>query len=220
WLWRRFHFSFAVFSALRFVLAGGLLLVPTALMGATLPALADYLAGVRSRRLAPEWLYTVNLVGAALGVVAAGFVLMPAVGVAGAWGSRRGRHVTDVRPELGKMHLLMAICLLDAVALTDRLPYWYADLWEAWRPAGLAGLVAMNTSAVFALLFLPALFAGTILPLVLVGAVSGDHHRTGPLVGRLYAVNTVGAIVGAVFTGFVAIPRFGSQTTLLAIAVA
>jgi len=307
WLWRRFHFSFAVFSALRFVLAGGLLLVPTALMGATLPALAEYLAGVRGRRLAPEWLYTVNLAGAAFGVVAAGFLLMPAVGVSGtiivaaalnvaigyvvlwlprlppapveaatgtapanpllasaafasgamsfaaqvawtrvlvlvvgsttyafssvllayltalgagsAWASRRGRRIADVRPELGTMHLLMALSLLAAVVATDRLPYWYADLWEAWRPAGLAGLVAMNTSAVLALLFLPALFAGTILPLVLVGAVSADDHRPGPLVGRLYAVNTVGAIAGAVFTGFVAIPRFGSQTTLLAIAV-
>ncbi|TMA37638.1 MAG: hypothetical protein E6J79_09875 [Deltaproteobacteria bacterium] len=308
WLWRRFHFSFAVFSVLRFVLAGGLLLVPTALMGATLPALAEYLAGVRGRQLAPEWLYTVNLVGAALGVIAAGFVLMPTVGVSGtivaaaalnvaigcvvlrlprlpaapaeavtgtaptspalvaaafasgamsfaaqvawtrvlvlvvgsttyafssvllaylaalgagsAWASRRGRRLADVRPELGKMHLLMAVCLLAAVAAADRLPYWYADLWEGWRPAGLAGLVAMNTSAVFALLFLPALFAGTILPLVLVGAVSAERHRTGPVVGRLYAVNTIGAIVGAIFTGFVAIPRFGSQTTLLAIAVA
>ena len=197
---------------------------PTAGSARTSPVLvaAAFASGTMSFAAQVAWTRVLVLVVGSTTYAFSSVLLayLAALGAGSAWASRRGRHVTDVRPELGKMHLLMAICLLDAVALTDRLPYWYADLWEAWRPAGLAGLVAMNTSAVFALLFLPALFAGTILPLVLVGAVSADRNRTGPLVGRLYAVNTVGAIVGAVFTGFVAIPRFGSQTTLLAIALA
>src|SRR5207253_6163632 len=71
WIWREFQFSFAVFSVLRFFLAGALLLPPTIMMGATLPALADYLAGLRGRRIGAEWLYTLNLAGAALGAAAA-----------------------------------------------------------------------------------------------------------------------------------------------------
>src|SRR5262249_25401462 len=65
-LWRRFGFSFAAFTALRFAIAFGLLVGPTVLMGATLPLLADYFAGLRdtARRLTPEWLYTANLAGA------------------------------------------------------------------------------------------------------------------------------------------------------------
>src|SRR5712691_5009486 len=84
WLWRRFHFSFAVFSVLRFVIASAILIAPTMMMGATLPVLADYTAALQGLRLAPEWLYTMNLAGAVLGVAAAGFVLMPRIGV---WGT-------------------------------------------------------------------------------------------------------------------------------------
>ena len=82
-LWRRFHFSFAVFSILRFLVAGGILLPPTVMMGATLPLLADYVAAVRGARVTPAWLYTANLAGAVLGVAAAGFVLMPVLGLRG-----------------------------------------------------------------------------------------------------------------------------------------
>src|SRR5204862_1794308 len=84
-LWRRFGFSFAVFTVLRFAIAFGLLVGPSVLMGATLPLLADYFAGLREegRRLTPAWLYTANLSGAVVGAAAAGFVIMPALGLRG-----------------------------------------------------------------------------------------------------------------------------------------
>lgn len=44
-------------------------------MGATLPVLADYFARLEGRRLAPQWLHTVNLAGAALGVAVGGFAV-------------------------------------------------------------------------------------------------------------------------------------------------
>src|SRR5581483_10271141 len=79
-LWRAWGPSFAAFTALRFAIAGAILLVPTSLMGATLPVLAEALARRDGRRLAPEWLYTANLAGAVLGVAIGGFVLMPVLG--------------------------------------------------------------------------------------------------------------------------------------------
>ena len=309
WMWRQFQFSFAVFSVLRFFLAGGLLLPPTIMMGATLPALADYLSGLRGRRLGAEWLYTLNLAGAAVGAAAAGFVLMPSLGVWGtvvigaslniaigalvlllppladpprvgareaaprpsglflaaafvsgflslatqvawtrvlvlivgsttyafsavllvylvalgvgsAWASRRGAHTADIRPLLGVMQLLMALAMLAAVYAVNKLPFWYVRLLNVWQPASLPSAVALNVSVVFAILFVPVLFAGTVLPLVLVGALPPSRRGTGAIVGTLYGVNTVGAILGAVLGGFVFVPLLGSARTLAGVSVA
>jgi spermidine synthase len=59
------------------------LLVPTTLMGATLPLLARF-AVERDEELGARvgTLYTVNTVGAALGTLGAGFLLLPALGLA------------------------------------------------------------------------------------------------------------------------------------------
>jgi spermidine synthase len=59
------------------------LLVPTALMGATLPLLARF-AVERDEELGARvgTLYTVNTVGAALGTLVAGFLLLPSIGLA------------------------------------------------------------------------------------------------------------------------------------------
>jgi spermidine synthase len=59
------------------------LMVPTALMGATLPLLARY-AVERDEEVGARvgTLYTINTVGAALGTLGAGFLLLPAIGLA------------------------------------------------------------------------------------------------------------------------------------------
>lgn len=75
--------SYDVFSFVQFVLAFVVLLVPTALMGATLPVLVQGL--VRNEKAIPRTvgaLYAVNTFGAVLGVALAGYVLLPA------WGNR------------------------------------------------------------------------------------------------------------------------------------
>jgi spermidine synthase len=309
-LWRRFHLSFAAFSVLRFVIAGALLLPPTVMMGATLPVLADYLAGLRDGRIAPQWLYTVNLAGAVFGVALAGFVLMPAIGMWGTiavgaainiaaglvvlglpeipahaapvraveaplprppllllvaalasgaasiatqvawtrvlvlivgsttyafstvvlvylialavgsvWAARRASTAADVRPLLAGAHLVMAVAMLAAVWAVNRLPYWYLGLFRTWQPESIAGLVGMNMVLVFAILFPTVLFAGTVLPLAMIGALPPQARGTGAVVGSVYAVNTVGAILGAVLAGFVLLPLVGSQAILLGVAL-
>ena len=79
---RVWHGSFYVFSLMRFVLVFGVLLVPTTLMGATLPVLARHFVR-RPGKLGADVgaLYSVNNWGAALGALAAGFVLMELLGV-------------------------------------------------------------------------------------------------------------------------------------------
>jgi spermidine synthase len=69
-------------NLLRIAMALGILFVPTFLMGGTLPVLTRGFVqrlGEYGPRLA--WLYGLNTLGAVLGAVAAGFLLIPALGV-------------------------------------------------------------------------------------------------------------------------------------------
>jgi len=82
WLHQSLSSSFWLFSLARFFLAFGLLCVPTALMGATLPVLSRYL--VQSSATL-GWnvgvLYALNTGGAVLGCFMAGYVLIGSVGL-------------------------------------------------------------------------------------------------------------------------------------------
>ena len=308
-LWRQFHLSFAAFSVIRFLLAGSVLLVPTVLMGATLPVLADHFARLEGRRVSPEALYTLNLVGAVLGVALAGYVLMPAIGVwgtivvgallnigvgvavlvmpattehaqpaapapaeyaapprllvlaaflsgtlslatqvawtrvltlvvgsttyafttvlvvyllalglGGAWATRRGARGAGVGPKLAVAYLTSALGIVTALWAVNRLPFWYLRLYAFWPPAADFGGVARGLVLAAAVLLVPVVAAGTVLPLTLVGAVPRGGTETGAAVGRLYATNTVGAILGALLAGFFLIPVLGTRTTLLGVA--
>ncbi|HEU4713125.1 MAG TPA: fused MFS/spermidine synthase [Pyrinomonadaceae bacterium] len=78
-IWQQFQPGFFTFSLWRFVLSCLMLLVPTTLMGATLPVLSAAL--VRHGSTAVTRLYACNLVGAIVGTLAAGFLLLPVFGV-------------------------------------------------------------------------------------------------------------------------------------------
>lgn len=81
-IWQQFQPGFFTFSLWRFVLSGLVLLLPTTLMGATLPVLAAALVYSSPRHSnSVTRLYACNLAGAILGTLAAGFVLLPVLGV-------------------------------------------------------------------------------------------------------------------------------------------
>ncbi len=80
--WPHFHQGLYGFAFARFALAAIVLLIPTALMGATLPVLAGALAGrAKPRGTSITTLYACNLAGAIAGTIAAGFFLLPYFGV-------------------------------------------------------------------------------------------------------------------------------------------
>jgi spermidine synthase len=72
----------AMLTIFRVVLGAAALLVPTVLMGATLPVLARY-CDLRASPLgiSVAWLYAANTIGAAAGALLAGYVIIPALGV-------------------------------------------------------------------------------------------------------------------------------------------
>ncbi len=79
---RAFQPGPALFGTIQFVLVGGLLLLPTAAMGATLPLLARFATtalGAAGDRIGT--LYAVNTAGAVGGTWLAGFVLLPSLGL-------------------------------------------------------------------------------------------------------------------------------------------
>src|SRR6266540_2822088 len=84
-LWAAFGDRYAVLSVLRFIASAGLLLLPTTLMGATLPFLARHFVTrpweLRRVGLRIGTLYSVNLFGAVAGAFLAGFVFLPSFGI-------------------------------------------------------------------------------------------------------------------------------------------
>lgn len=80
-VWQSLQPGFYGSAATRFVLASLVLIIPTALMGATLPVLVRAVTAPVQRGISVTSLYTVNLVGAIAGTIAAGFFLLPGLGV-------------------------------------------------------------------------------------------------------------------------------------------
>jgi len=81
-IYRQWATSFYVLSLMRFAVVFLFLLVPTTLMGATLPVLAKFFVRSRNELGADVGsLYSVNNWGAVLGVLTTGFVLIETVGV-------------------------------------------------------------------------------------------------------------------------------------------
>ena len=312
-IWQQFRGSFFVFSVLRFVLSSLVLLVPTTLMGATLPVLSAALLrspGVTNSAITR--LYTRNLIGAICGSLLAGFVLLPALGVrwsiyvasiiniligvvaiiadrkasvsapvvssttevevgssatasdkkfwlfcafasgfvtfstqvawnriltmivgsstyafsvtvalfllglaAGAILVARLKFRGGLRRAVVTVQLATVASLVLSLLVVNKIPIVLITAGQRMHINTWGGLLTLQIISVALLVLLPAFLMGMIMPLVLVWA--GDKPSGGSvrLVGRSYAVNTIGAIAGAFGAGFILIPTVGTRTTIL-----
>ena len=311
-IWQNFGGSFLVFSLLRFVLSSLVLLIPTTLMGATLPVLSAAL--LRSEAVANSAitrLYTRNLIGAICGSLLAGFVLLPALGVrssiyiasiinvvigvvaiiadrrlesaspetpapakevesavipidkrfwyfcafasgfvtfstqvawnriltmivgsstyafsvtvalfllglsTGAFLVARLKFKAGLRKAVITVQLLTVASLVLSLLVINKIPILLITAGQRLQINSWSGLLTLQIVCIAFLVLLPAFLMGMIMPLVLVWA--GDRLKGGSvrLVGRAYAVNTVGAIAGAFGAGFILIPMVGTRSTIL-----
>ncbi|HYG79268.1 MAG TPA: fused MFS/spermidine synthase, partial [Pyrinomonadaceae bacterium] len=326
-IWEQFHPGFYAFSLWRFLLSGLVLLVPTTLMGATLPVLsAALLRSPRHKPTAVTRLYTCNLVGAIFGVVLAGFYLLPALGVrltiftaaainllvglaaividrkgeqargeeaeaveeesesddaeppqinpqsairdpqsrrfwllcaavSGfvtistqvAWtrvltmiigsstyafsivvalfllglaigaalvGGKKQR-ATDLRRSIMNVELATALTLVLSIWMANGTPTFLTRLGLELQINSWLGLIGLQVLAAALLILLPAVLMGMVMPLVLVWASGAGGDASVRMVGRSYAVNTLGAIAGAFITGFILIPKVSTRFTIL-----
>lgn len=319
-IWQNFHPSFFVFSLWRFLLSCVMLLVPTTLMGATLPLLTAALgrsAGPRTTSITK--LYTRNLAGAICGCVAAGFLLLPILGVrttiytasliniligvvailgdrrskvtgpkaeptnptpeeteddgslvdrglgstrfwlfaafvsgfvtisiqvawtrilamiigsstyafsivvalfllglsAGAFLIGRREQAAGLRTTLMKVELFTAISLILSLVVVNRIPGLLITTGLRLNIGSWVGLLVLQIFSVTLLVLFPAFLMGTVMPLVLVWTGRHAAGESVKLVGRSYAVNTVGAIAGAFAAGFFLIPKINTRFTIV-----
>ena len=326
-IWQQFHPSFFVFSLWRFLLSCLMLLIPTTLMGATLPILSAALtrsAGVTASSITR--LYTRNLVGAIAGSIAAGFLLLPMLGIRGtiytasliniaigvvaiivdrtkvqvasaevepaisgeplsspslpvdveatvapndfgsvgfwlscafisgfvtisiqvAWtrilsmiigsstyafsivvalfllGLSAGAFLIGRRSLAGKLRativkveLATAVSLIVSIVVVNRIPDILITTGLRLNISSWAGLLTLQIFSVTLLVLLPAFLMGMVMPLVLVWAGSHPGEESVRLVGRSYALNTVGAITGALAAGFFLIPGVSTRFTII-----
>jgi spermidine synthase len=133
-------------------------------------------------------------------------VFLVGLGIGSAVGSALNRR--NPRVVLGLSQLLLAGAIFwSAYALSDSLPYWPVNPflttspWFNFQIDMVRCLWAVLPAAVF---------WGASFPLAL-AAAAGPGQDPGRLVGRTYAANTIGAIVGAIGFSIVLIPWIGSQ---------
>ncbi len=127
--------------------------------------------------------------------------------------------VPGVRP---MRWLAAALALAGITALATNhtfrfMPYWYVDLYAMLD--GHEDLVLVGQWLLACVVMTPTTFCiGLTFPFA--AAVVADRaDAVGSDVSRLYALNTMGAVVGALAGGFILLPRLGIQETLLAAVV-
>ncbi len=121
-----------------------------------------------------------------------------------------GRMATGLKRPLAAFGVVEALVGVTALAT----PAVLAALTRVWvsihplLPESVAVVTAMRFIVAFLVLIVPTSLMGATLPLVIKSAI-GHDERIGGRIGWLYAVNTTGAIVGAIGAGFYLIAEVG-----------
>ena len=133
-------------------------------------------------------------------------VFLAGLGIGSALGSQRVRRGVDPRLALVTCQLLLMVAVAwSAFVLARRLPYWPAQA-AASHPALLFRVDLLRCLVAS----LPAACLwGASFPFALAATVGARDAAT--IVSRVYAANTVGAIVGAIGFSLIVIPLAGSQ---------
>lgn len=160
-----------------------------------------------------------RLLGLALGASTHAYSLMLATFIsgiaAGGWIIARWRRQANTLVAFGLAELALAATLFASIWFYDLLPLWFVQLGNLLargRPGAYTLYELCQALICFAVMFLPALCLGTTLPLasrVATAALS----VTGRSVGKVFAVNTIGTVLGAVLGGLVFLPYFGLAHT-------
>lgn len=167
----------------------------------------------------------VRLLNQALGTTLHSFELMLAsfiLGLAfgGLWISRKSDRLGDTVRYAGLAQVGMGLA-----ALMSALVFANSFVWVGWLtnvlPHDSEGYALFNLgSAAIALLvmFPAAFFAGMTLPLFTMSLLRSGHGEAS--IGKIYAANTAGAILGVLLTVHVLVPAIGLHLSLLLAAAA
>jgi len=111
----------------------------------------------------------------------------------------------------------MATCMLLSVPFYDQLAYLFNDIHlvsgERWWLLSL-----LNWLATFAIMGIPAVFSGALLPAG-VALINPGRQHTGSGVGLVVCYNTLGAVFGSLVAGFVMVPWVGLQNSFMSLII-
>jgi spermidine synthase len=133
----------------------------------------------------------------------------------GAYGIIRKERAQTLRRTIFKVEAATALSLFLSIWIVNKTPGFLVAAGLNLNVATWGRLLALQIVCAGFLILLPAILMGTVMPLVLAWATAGPSAISVRLVGRSYAVNTVGAIAGAFCAGFVLIPKAGTRLTIL-----
>ena len=111
----------------------------------------------------------------------------------------------------GGLQLGIGLSALLVTPFFDRIPELFLRIFQISQSPGFMKVVQFFISALA--MFVPTLFMGATFPCA-IQIVSRAMNRVGRDVGRVYFVNTGGAIAGTMVAGFLLIPVWGLQFTL------
>src|SRR6266568_1901254 len=247
--------------ALRFALAGAVLLIPTTLMGGT-PAgnLAIGIAALRLPVPAPDpgagtdagrkpgdprdpvdspspllrraallllgltafaalldeiaWTRVLVMIvgGSTYAFTLVLLVFLLGIGIGSAVVARRGAIPSETAAAAAGAQALTAAGAGLLFLIFGLLPRYIIAVFQVQSFGATERLLAMGL-AVGAVVLIPAIGMGMTFPL-LTDLVAERQAAGGSEVGRAYAINTAGSIVGAVLTGFVLVVTLGTDLTL------
>ena len=132
----------------------------------------------------------------------------------GSWWIYRWRGLRNPLRAFAWIELALAGTVLASMCFYEYLPYWFvlaAQLF-ARRAEAYPLYEALQAAICFAVMFLPTVCLGMTLPLVSRVATSEAAH-TGRSVGMVFAVNTLGTVLGAGLTGLWLLPVLGLAGT-------
>jgi len=116
----------------------------------------------------------------------------------------------------GAIEILVGLSALASIAALGRL--WAIDLQLMDYVARVrAGFVLLRFLDAGVVLFVPTLLMGAALPIVAVACIRGEAP-VGRRTGLLYALNTVGCVLGSFAGGFILLPALGAHRSMLVLA--
>ncbi len=133
-------------------------------------------------------------------------------GLAAGWWMRKER---DALRSMAWCEVGIAVGVLVMVPVYERFPYLFALLkgLVARSDAGFAAMKLLQVSLLALVMLIPTTLMGMALPLA-TREVADRLDKLGGDVGKVFAINVTGTLIGASATGLLILPLLGLQWTL------
>lgn len=179
--------------------------------------IAAFITGAASFIYEISWIRMLSLV---LGATTHSFELMlsafiTGLAFGGLWIKRRIDRVGDPVRFSAFVQLIMGVCALLTIPVYMLSYDWMNGLLEALQrnDAGFAGFNLASHAIALAVMLPTTFMAGMTLPLFTYVLIRrGDGEAS---IGRIYAANTLGAIVGVIFAVHVGLPQLGLKNLIV-----